>query len=155
MTNSGKIVKMEEAQELPFENILANFRQEIENAMKTWSTSPWIPSLFDYEGIRLPLCDIADRGNRYEIQVEVPGMKKENVKVTATANAIEISAQNTQNTEEKRKGHMYTERSQSSFYRLIPLPYEIVTAKVKSKVNNGILTLEAPKKRSKSRLSGT
>jgi HSP20 family protein len=151
MTNSGKIVKMEEAQELPFENILANFRQEIENAMKTWSTSPWIPSLFDYEGIRLPLCDIADRGNRYEIQVEVPGMKKENLKVKATANAIEISAQNTQNTEEKRQGHIYTERSQSSFYRLIPLPYEIVTAKVKSKVNNGILTLEAPKKRSKSR----
>jgi HSP20 family protein len=152
MTNSDKIVKLEEKIQLPpFGNLFSNLRQEIENAMKTWSTSPWIPSLFEYEGIRLPLCEITDRGNRYEIQVEVPGMKKANVKIKAAANSIEVSADRAQNTEEKRKGRLYTERSQSSFYRLIPVPQEIVSSKVKSNVNNGILTLEAPKKRSKSR----
>ena len=150
MTSSDKIVKREEGvQMLPFDNIFSNFRREMENAMSTWSTSPWIPSLFDYNGIRLPLCEIEDKGNRYEIEVEVPGMNKKNVKVKATTNAVEVSAQKAQQTEEKRKGRLYTERSQSSFYRLIPIPNEIVALKVKSKLNNGILTIEAPKKSSK------
>jgi HSP20 family protein len=147
MTESGKDAKRETStQVMPFDNTFSNLRQEIENAIRTWSTSPWIPSLFDYNGIRLPLCEIVDKDDRYELHVEIPGMDKENVKVHAKSHSVEVSAEKSKLVEEKKKGHIYTERSESSFYRQIPMPEEIVPQKVKSKVKNGILFVELPKK---------
>lgn len=147
MTKSGKIVKKEENRHiLRLDDVFENFRREIENTMRPWSTRFGFPSLFDPEGIRLPLCDMVDKGNRYEVHVEIPGIDKEKLKVKATSNSVEVSAEKSERTEERRKGYIYSERSQSSFYRMIPVPAEIVPSKVNAKVNNGILTLDLPKK---------
>jgi HSP20 family protein len=147
MTKSGKIVKKEENRPiLRLDDVFENFRREIENTMRPWSTRFGFPSLFDSEGIRLPLCDMVDKGNRYEVHVEIPGIDKEKLKVKATSNSVEVSAEKSERTEERRKGYIYSERSQSSFYRMIPVPAEIVPSKVNAKVNNGILTLDLPKK---------
>jgi HSP20 family protein len=149
MTESSKDEKKEIATlDRPIDNFFGNVVQEIENAMKTWSTSPWMPSIFEYNGLRLPLCELADRGNRYELHAEIPGMSKGNVNVKARSHSIEISAEKSKQTEEKKQGRIYTERSESSFYRQIPLPEEIMPRKVKSQVKNGILFVELPKKRS-------
>jgi HSP20 family protein len=152
MTESDKDAKNELiVQTQPFENIFGNVVQEIENAMRTWSTSPWMPSLFEYNGLRLPLCEIIDKGNHYELHIEVPGMSKENVKVKAQSHCVEVSAKKSKKIEEKDKERIYTERSKSSFYRQIPLPEEIIPQKVKSRVKNGVLFVELPKKRSANR----
>ena len=137
-----------------FDSVLGNLVNEVENAMRTWSTSPWMPSLFDYNGLRLPLCEITDLGNRYELRAEVPGMSKENVKVKAQSYCVEVSAKKSKRIKEKNKGRIYTERSDSSFYRQVPVPEEIVPKKLKFQVKNGILIVELPKKianRTKSR----
>ena len=76
---------------MPFDNIFSNLRQEIEYAMRTWSTSPWIPSPFDYNGIRVPLCEVVDRGDVYGLHVEL-SVGKENVKAKAKSHSIEVSA---------------------------------------------------------------
>jgi len=131
---------------LPFDSAFENLKREIEDTMKHWSAGLNFPSLFEIEGIRLPLCDIADKGNRYEIQLEVPGIEGKNVKVKATNHAVEVSAQKSQRTKEGKTGYVYTELSKSSFYRLIPVAHEIVPSRIKSKVNNGLLTINAPKK---------
>jgi len=147
MAKSGKIVKREENRQIRhLDDVFENFRREIENAMKPWSTGFGFPSLFDSEGIRLPLCDMVDKGNRFELQLEIPGIDKDKLNVKATGNSVEVSAEKSEEAEEKRKGYIYSERSQSSFYRMIPVPEEIVPSKVNAKVNNGILTLELPKK---------
>lgn len=133
-------------QVVPFNSIFSNLRDEIENAMRTWSTSPWIPSLFDYQGIRMPLCEVVDKGNLYELHIELPGVGKENVKVKANSHSIEVSGKKTSRIRENQKGRIYTERSESSFYRQIPLPGEIMPQKVKSKIKNGILFIQLPKR---------
>jgi HSP20 family protein len=126
--------------------ILKNFRDEMEDSLRTWSTSPWIPSLFDYEGVRIPLCEIADKGDHYQLHVELPGMTQANVKVKAQSHCVEVSAKKSKTTKETQKGRIYTERSESSFYRQIPVPEEIVPQKVKSKILNGTLSIVLPKK---------
>lgn len=147
MTKSSKIVKREENTQIRhLDDVFENFRREIENAVRPWSTRFEFPSLFDSEGIRMPLCDMADKGNRYELHLEIPGIDKENLNVKATSNSVEVSAEKSERAEEKRKGYIYSERSQSSFYRMIPVPEEIVPSKVIAKVNNGILTVDLPKK---------
>lgn len=147
MSESSKDTKKEmSAQVMPFDKMFGNLRDELENAVKTWSTSPWIPSLFDYDGIRVPLCEVVDKGHFYELHIELPGVGKDNVKVKANSHSIEVSGKKTGRIKQSQKGRIYTERSESSFYRQIPLPGEIIPQKVKSKIKNGILFVQLPKR---------
>jgi HSP20 family protein len=145
MTKSGKIAKREDKPLAYLDDIFENFRREMESALKPWQSGFRFPSLFDGE-TRVPLCDMADRGDRYELQVEVPGIEKDRINVKATGHSVEISAEKSEKTEEKRKDYIYSERSHRSFYRKVPVPEEIVPSKVDARMNNGILIVELPKK---------
>lgn len=131
------------------------FRRNIERNIERAFTRPW-PSVFDWRfpsmpfgawsDIRTPLCDLVDKGDRYELQVEVPGIEKEKIDLKATRHAIEITGEQTEKTEEKGKNYVYNERSYRSFQRRVPIPEEIVPSKVNAKMVNGVLTIELPKK---------
>lgn len=69
---------------------------------------------------RLPACDMVDKGDKYELQLEVPGIDKDKIDVKATKNSIEISAEQSEKTEEKKRNYVYNERSYRSFHRRIP-----------------------------------
>lgn len=148
--------KREEVTNLPrradsFETFLGNIERNIERAF----SRPW-PSAFDWRfpsmpfgalvGVRAPLCDMVDKGDRYELQVETPGIEKEKIDLKATRHAIEISGEQSEKTEEKDKNYVYNERSYRSFERRIPIPEEIVPSKVNAKMVDGVLTIELPKK---------
>jgi HSP20 family protein len=142
------------------DDIFDTFRSDIEDLMDPWSSSSlrdWsFPSVFrgrdqeeeDDMMIRMPIFDMVDKGDNYELKVEVPGILKEEIKVKATKDSVEISGQQSEEekSEDKRKKYVYNERSYSSFYRNIPVPEEIVSSKVSAKMSNGILHIELPKK---------
>lgn len=131
------------------------FRRNIERNIERAFTRPW-PSAFDWRfpsmpfgallDVRAPLCDMVDKGDRYELQVEVPGIEKEKIDLKATRHAIEITGEQSEKTEEKGKNYVYNERSYRSFQRRIPIPEETVPSKVNAKMVNGVLTIELPKK---------
>jgi HSP20 family protein len=89
---------------------------------------------------------LADRVDKFELQVEVPGIEKKNIDVKATKYSIEISGKHSEKTEEKGKRYLYTERLYRSFYRNVSLPEEIVPSKIAAKVENGVLKVDLPKK---------
>ena len=130
------------------------FRRDIENTMMPWSSSWHFPSLSTTEDeqdqmmVRMPIFDMIDKEDRYELKVEVPGIEKEKIKLKATKDSIEISGQQSKEEEaqDKRKRFVYNERSYNSFYRSIPVPEEIISSKVKAKMSNGVLHIELPKK---------
>lgn len=135
------------------DSIFDNFRREVERTLvRPWSSPfDWnfeFPSLFE-EGqtaIRKALCDMVDKGDHYELSVEVPGIEKEKIDVKATKHSIEITGEQKEKTEEKAKNYVYNERSYRSFYRRVPIPEEIVPSKIEAKMNNGILNIKLPKK---------
>jgi HSP20 family protein len=141
------------------DDIFDTFRTDIEDMMMPWSSSSslwdWrFPSLQTTEDIqdqitvRMPIFDMVDKEDRYELKVEVPGIEKEKVKVKATEDSLEISGEQSkeEESEDKRKRFIYNERSYNSFYRKIPVPEEIVSSKVRAKMSNGVLHIELPKK---------
>lgn len=141
--------KDEETEMTPrFENIFDNFRHDMERMMRPWPLAMgWeIPSLFEVRDMRMALYDLVDKGDRYELQVEVPGIEKEKVDIKATKFSIQISGKHSEKTEEKGKRYLYAERLYRSFYRIVPVPEEIVPSKVSAKMENGILRIELPKK---------
>ncbi|MFL6432826.1 MAG: Hsp20/alpha crystallin family protein, partial [Nitrososphaeraceae archaeon] len=148
------------------DDIFGSFRRDIEDMVMPWpssssSLSPsslwgWrLPSVSTSEDdedhemiIRMPVFDMVDKEDRYELKVEIPGIEKEKIKVKATKDSLEISGEQSkeEESEDKRKRYVYNERSYNSFYRSIPIPEEIVSSKVRAKMSNGVLHIELPKK---------
>ena len=136
-------------------SIFDNFMREMERMRRERMTPPWpmpmdwqqFPSIFEARDMRMALYELADRGDKFELQVEVPGIEKEKIDVKATKYSVEISGKHSEKTEEKKdKRYLYTERLYRSFYRNVILPEEIVPSKVAAKVENGVLKVDLPKK---------
>ena len=62
-----------------------------------------VPSLFESRDMRMALYEMVDRGDRFELQLEVPGVEKENVDIKATKYSVEISGKHSEKSEERGK----------------------------------------------------
>ena len=132
-----------------YENFFDSFRRQMEGMMKqprSFPTEIEFPSLFEARDMRMALYDLVDKGDRFELHVEVPGLEKEKIDVKATKYSVEISGKHSETTEEKGKRYVYAERLYRSFYRSVPLPEEIMPSKVAAKLESGILKVDLPKK---------
>lgn len=132
-----------------FDTFFDSFRRDIERMMsRPWSyPAEWeLPSIAEARDMRMAVYEMVDRGDRFEIQIEVPGIEKENVDIKATKYSVEISGKHSEKSEEKGKRYLYRERMYRSFYRNVQLPAEIIPSRVSAKVENGIIKLDLPKK---------
>lgn len=140
-----------------FDDFFETFRQNVQNIQNVMEQA-WPSSMASMRGVtpfeffdrisdtRLPLCDVIDRGDKYEINLEVPGINKEKISVKATKYSVTISGSQTEKTREKGKKYIYSERSYKSFHRQIPFTQEIIPSQIAAKVNEGVLEINAPKK---------
>ena len=144
-TKKGKRNKEVVSQRI--DTIFDNFRDELERTMRWPLSFDWeFPTLFDEKENRKALCDLIDKGDKYEVQLEMPGIDKKNIDIKASMNRIEVSAKQSEKVEEKDKNYIYNERSFKSVYRVIPLAEEVVESKISAKLNDGILEIDLPKK---------
>jgi HSP20 family protein len=138
----------------PFDELFDNFRQEIEDAFFTPFMNPQrsfrIPRSMDLIETRIPLCDIIDKGDRYIISLEVPGIQKDKIEVKSTEEYITVSGIEENKNEKEEENYVLKERAYRSFSRKIPFPENIIPAKVDATVENGILKIEVPKQKPKS-----
>ncbi|MDD2666157.1 MAG: Hsp20/alpha crystallin family protein [Methanocellales archaeon] len=94
---------------------------------------------------RMPLTDVADLGDRFELRAEMPGMPKENINIEVTPTGIEISAKHEEGKEDKGKNWLRRERSSMSFFRSLELPEEIKSEDVEAEMTDGVLKVMLPK----------
>lgn len=135
----------------PFDDLFDNFRQDIEdtfftpfmNPFKTFGTARSMGLI----ETRVPLCDIIDKGDKYTISLEVPGIQKDKIEVKATEEYITVSGIEEKKNEKEEEDYVLRERTYSSFSRKIPFSENIIPAKVDASVENGILKIEVPKQK--------
>jgi len=117
-----------------------NFRRDFERTFASFPVGlPTLPSISTMS------CDIVDEGDKFRINVDLPGVKKDEVKLNVTDNSIEISAEHKEEQEEKKKNYIRKERKEVAYHRTLPLPERVFSSKASAKLNNGILTIEIPK----------
>lgn len=99
------------------------------------------------EGISSPRLNVTESEKSFEVQAEMPGVKKEDVKVAIDKQRVTIEAE-TRHTEEKREGEsvVYAERTARKFMRSFMLPTDVDDAGADARLEDGILTLTLPKK---------
>ncbi len=98
------------------------------------------------EGLRAPALDMRDLGDRYLIEAEIPGIKKDDIEIELRDDSMVIQAETTEETEEEGEDYLRRERGYRSFYRRLPLPEEVEQDEVTAELDQGILTIDLPKK---------
>lgn len=91
-----------------------------------------------------PAIELFEKDNKLFVRAELPGLKKEDVKIELTDEYLTLTGERKQEKEEKEKGYIRTERFYGSFFRQIPLPEGVKTDLAKALFKDGILEIEVP-----------
>lgn len=124
-------------------------RSEPFSNLDDWFNNFWMPRLFsaDMQAISPIKVDITENDKAYTIRAEIPGAKKEDVKVQVDGNLVSISTETKQKKEKKEGGRVVcSECSQGSNYRSFTLDSNVNEAKSQAKFEDGMLELILPKK---------
>ena len=97
------------------------------------------------ESYRKPFIDLIETDKEVVATVELPGLKKEDIKINLTIDKLEISAGTKQEEEKKEKDYIYKERMGGCYYRSVSLPSSIDPDSSKASYNNGVLKINMPK----------
>ncbi len=99
--------------------------------------------------LRSPATDLRDLGEKYRIEAEIPGLDKEDIEIELRDDSLVIEAEKEEKTEEEGEDYIRRERGYKSFYRRLPLPEEVKPEDIGASLDNGILTIDLPKKEPK------
>jgi HSP20 family protein len=92
-----------------------------------------------------PPVDITEDDKEYTIKAELPGVNKEDVKVTVEGGVLSITGERKAEKEEKDKKYHRIERSYGSFIRSFTLPEGASSDKIGAEFKDGVLRLHLPK----------
>ena len=102
-------------------------------------------SFMDFDA--LPLSDFADKGDSYEIKMNIPGSDDNKIKVTTKNDRLlEISAELEKTKEDNSSNYFKRERYVQKFHRIFTVPDDSNIDKMEQKYKNGVLTIKIPKK---------
>lgn len=120
---------------LTFEDMFRGLRQR----------APWRELEATAPDLRL---DVSEDDKSFLVKAEMPGASKDDIQVSIDGNQVAISAEVKRETSKKGDNHrdLYTERYYGSVYRAFTLPSDIDDSKADAHYDNGVLTLNLPKK---------
>ncbi|HEX7183603.1 MAG TPA: Hsp20/alpha crystallin family protein [Thermoanaerobaculia bacterium] len=91
-----------------------------------------------------PQIDVSRRGNELVVCADLPGMKKEDIRVEVREDHLILEGERRQEQEEDREGYFRSERSWGRFYRAIPLPDGVNPEQAQASFNDGVLEIKLP-----------
>ncbi len=91
-----------------------------------------------------PEIDVFEKDGRLVTKIDLPGMKKDDVKVEVTDGHLAISGERKTEAEEKKDNFYRCEREYGSFYRAIPLADGMKLEDVKATFADGVLEVSIP-----------
>ena len=92
-----------------------------------------------------PSVDLSETETQVDVQVDVPGMKAEDLDIQINGNLLTISGERKEEKEEKGRTFHRVERTEGSFSRTLRLPCVVTEDKVSAKYEDGVLKVSMPK----------
>ena len=92
-----------------------------------------------------PSADVMENKNDYTLKIELPGVMKDQVKISVQDNVLTIQGEKQNETESKDTNYHRVERSYGKFLRSFRLPSAIKSDKIDATYKDGILSIVLPK----------
>lgn len=122
----------------------------------------WVPSIFDdffpenkldslnYESFSIPKVNIKENFTTFEVEMAVPGLKKENFAIEIKKEVLKVSSNFTpkRETTDTETDTQFTRKefNYGSFTRSFTLPKTVQVEDINANYEDGILTISLPKK---------
>jgi len=149
-----ELVKREESEVLPRRwepfRVMEEMEREVERLFNeplfTWPrlltrfprVTSMMPTLFT------PMVDLYEKEGSLVVKAELPGLKKEEIEVELQQGDLVIKGERKAETEVKEESYYRMERSYGTFFRRIPLPFEVKPEMIKASYTDGILEVHIP-----------
>jgi HSP20 family protein len=92
-----------------------------------------------------PAVDIDEHDDEYIVKVELPGVNKDDVKITIESNILTLRGEKKQEKEIKKENYHRVERSYGTFQRSFTLPTTVKSDKIDAIYKDGVLQIALPK----------
>jgi len=93
-----------------------------------------------------PAVDVVEDNDALRIHAELPGLKREDVKIRVHDGVLTLQGERKFSGEQKKNNYYRLERSYGFFARTFTLPKGVDTEKIQAKMKDGVLELTVPKK---------
>ena len=122
---------------------------------EVWDNLPDVFSNNGFVGLKTPKVDIVEQENKVVFKADLPGLEKENIKVTLESGVLTIAGERKQESSTNKNGVLRSEVSYGSFSRSFSLDCDVQTKDIKANYKNGVLVVEVPKQEPKAIESNT
>jgi HSP20 family protein len=94
----------------------------------------------------MPSMNFKDKGDKFVLTAEVPGVKKEDFDISISDSMFHLKAESGEEMHEEGECYVCQERTSASYHRSMEFPEEIDSSNAKVTLENGVLTVDLPKK---------
>jgi HSP20 family protein len=118
---------------------LMNLRDDIDRMFRDFHED------FDRESRWFPSVDIAEDQDKLVLSAELPGLKKDDVKINLEGKTLTIQGERKAQADNRNERYYRTERFYGKFNRSFTLNSEIDAEKIQADFKDGVLTINLPK----------
>jgi HSP20 family protein len=93
----------------------------------------------------VPALDLKETPREFTLQMDLPGFKKDDVKITFEDQVLTLSGERKSETREENERHHHIERSYGRFARRVQISAPVNADQVKARFEDGVLTVVLPK----------
>lgn len=93
-----------------------------------------------------PVTDISETPEQLTLKLEVPGMERDDLKISVENNTLTVRGEKAQDTSSEDETFYRAERSYGTFERTFSLPSHVDHENVKASLENGVLTIDFPRR---------
>ena len=126
-------------------NMMREVERIMQEATKEIDYSIWPPALS--LGPRFPATDIRDEGDHYLVEMDLPGLSKEDLEVMVGEGVLDINAKREERKEKSDEGYLRRERGFVSFHRRLDLPNDAAEDNLEAKLEDGVLKIRVQKRK--------
>jgi HSP20 family protein len=109
----------------------------------------WAPDFFFDDGIQnrqaIPAVNLSEKEKEYVVRADLPGMKKEDIRVTFENGMLTIAGERKLPAEEKDSKSRFSESFYGSFSRSFSMPVDADPTKVSAEFRDGVLWIKIGK----------
>ena len=142
----GSLIPRRERSLLPTTDRFTGMFDQMENEMRDLMEGFWGADGGQLATMKfIPSVDFVEGETEFNVTVDLPGLKPEEVKVELKGESLWITGERKEEKEEKDKTFHRVERSYGEFRRVLPLPSAVKEGEIEAKVTDGVLKISIPK----------